>query len=70
VNLEILSSSANPVLAENIAKLLGVKLAPRILERFPDGELHIEIQQSLRGADMYLIQPTCPPVMSTFLSCF
>ncbi|HWP23610.1 MAG TPA: ribose-phosphate pyrophosphokinase-like domain-containing protein [Candidatus Binatia bacterium] len=49
VDPEILSGSANPVLAEKIAKLLGVKLAPRILERCPDGELHIEIQQSVHG---------------------
>ncbi len=49
VDPEILSGSANPVLAEKIAKLLGAKLAPRILERCPDGELHIEIQQSVHG---------------------
>ncbi|HXF75669.1 MAG TPA: ribose-phosphate pyrophosphokinase-like domain-containing protein, partial [Methylomirabilota bacterium] len=50
---------------KKIAKLFGVKLAPRILERFLDGELHIEIQQSLRG-----VQPTSPPVEEHFFELF
>lgn len=41
---------------------MGVQLTPRIVERFPDGELHIELQESVRGDDVYLVQPTCPPV--------
>jgi ribose-phosphate pyrophosphokinase len=49
-------------LAEEIGKKLRVPLAQRILERFPDGELHIEIQESVRGDDVYLVQPTCPLV--------
>jgi ribose-phosphate pyrophosphokinase len=39
-----------------------VQLAQCILERFPDGELHIELQESVRGHDVYLVQPTSPPV--------
>ena len=39
-----------------------MKLTQRILERFPDGELHIELQESVRGHEVYLVQPTCPPV--------
>jgi ribose-phosphate pyrophosphokinase len=39
-----------------------VQLAQRVLKRFPDGELHIELQESVRGDDVYLVQPTCPPV--------
>jgi ribose-phosphate pyrophosphokinase len=70
MSLEILSGSANYGLAEKIAKNLGVELAPRILERFPDGELHIEVQRSVRGCDVYLIQPTCPPVDEHFFELF
>lgn len=70
MSLEILSGSANYGLAEKIAKYLGVELAPRILERFPDGELHIEVQRSVRGSDVYLIQPTCPPVDEHFFELF
>ena len=62
MSLRILSGSANLPLAENIAEKLGVKLAQRILERFPDGELHVEVQESVRGHDVYIIQPTSPPV--------
>jgi ribose-phosphate pyrophosphokinase len=70
VSLEILSGSANYGLAEKIAKNLGVELAPRILERFPDGELHIEVQKSVRGSDVYLVQSTCPPVDEHFFELF
>lgn len=67
MSFKLLSGSANPKLAEQIANKLGVKLTMRILERFPDGELHIEIQESVRGHDVYLLQPTCPPVDANLL---
>jgi len=70
MSLEILTGSSNDALGEGVAKKLGVKLAPRILKRFPDGELNIEIQQSVRGCDVYLIQPTCPPVDEHFFELF
>src|SRR5512145_1304207 len=62
MSLILLAGSANVALAESVAANVGVQLARRILERFPDGELHIELQESVRGHDVYLIQPTCPPV--------
>jgi ribose-phosphate pyrophosphokinase len=70
MSLEILTGSSNYGLAEAVARNLGVELAPRILERFPDGELNIEIQQSVRGCDVYLIQPTSPPVDEHFFELF
>ena len=70
MSLEILSGSANIPLAENVATTLGVTPVQRILQRFPDGELHIEIQDSVRGCDVYLIQPTCPPVDEHFFELF
>jgi ribose-phosphate pyrophosphokinase len=70
MNLEIISGSANPALAEKVAKILGAGLAQRILARFPDGELHIQIEQSVRGCDIYLMQPTCPPVDEHFFELF
>jgi len=39
-----------------------VQLTPVALERFPDSELHVEVQESVRGHNVYIIQPTCPPV--------
>lgn len=62
MSLKILAGSANLALAQKIATKLGGELAQRILERFPDGELHIELQESVRGHDIYIVQPTCPPV--------
>jgi ribose-phosphate pyrophosphokinase len=62
MSLKILSGSANPTLAENLAAKAEVRLVERMLERFPDGELHIEIHESVRGHDVYIVQPTCPPV--------
>jgi ribose-phosphate pyrophosphokinase len=62
MSLKILAGSANVLLAENIARKLNVELVRRVLERFPDSELHIEIQESVRGHDVYLVQPTSPSV--------
>ncbi len=62
MNLKILSGTANLPLAEKIAEAVGVRRSQVLLERFPDSELHVEIQESVRGADVYIIQPTCPPV--------
>lgn len=58
----IISGSANPQLAQDIAGILGVPLLERNIERFPDGELKLRIASSVRGHDIYIIQPTCAPV--------
>lgn len=70
MSLEILSGSANVALANNLATALGLTPVQRILQRFPDSELHIEIQDSLRGCDVFLIEPTCPPVDEHLLELF
>ena len=62
MSLKVLSGSANLSLAEAVAKKIGVELTRRLLERFPDSEMHVEIQESVRGDDVYVIQPTSPPV--------
>jgi ribose-phosphate pyrophosphokinase len=58
----ILTGSANPVLGGDIAKRLGTALAACVLDRFPDGELQIELRESVRGKRVFLIQPTSAPV--------
>lgn len=58
----ILPGSSNESLARSIADLLGVPAVNRILETFPDGERRIEIMDSVRGDDVYLLQSTGPPV--------
>lgn len=57
----IFAGSANPALATAVAERTGVALGVRVLERFPDSELHIELQDSVRERDVYLIQPGSPP---------
>lgn len=60
--LRILSGSANPELAEAICDHLGCKLLPTISETFSDGEIRVEISANVRGADVFVVQPTCAPV--------
>lgn len=60
--LRLFSGSANIPLAQEIAHYLGIDLGPMVRKRFADGELYIQIQESIRGCDVYLIQPTCYPV--------
>jgi ribose-phosphate pyrophosphokinase len=60
--MTLLSGSANPALAAAVAARLGTPLAARILERFPDGELHVELRESVRGQQVFLFQPTSSPV--------
>ncbi len=45
-----------------MARYLGIDLGPMVRKRFADGELYIQIQESIRGCDVYLVQPTCHPV--------
>ncbi|MGQ9870621.1 ribose-phosphate pyrophosphokinase [Leptodesmis sp.] len=60
--LRLLSGSANVELSQEVARYLGVDLGPMVRKRFADGELYIQIQESIRGCDVYLLQPTCRPV--------
>ncbi|MCC6176217.1 MAG: ribose-phosphate pyrophosphokinase [Chloroflexi bacterium] len=65
--LKLLAGSANEPLAESVASRLSTRLADRELRRFPDGELHVEVRESVRGADTYLLQPTGPPTDANLL---
>jgi len=66
-SLTLLSGCANLSLAERIAQTLGVRLGVVSLHRFPDGELQVAVRDSLRGHDVYLVQPTTPPFEAHFL---
>lgn len=63
----LFTGSANPALAETVAAQLRVPLGRGAVERFPDGELHVEVHDSVRGQDLYLLQPTSPPVETHLL---
>jgi ribose-phosphate pyrophosphokinase len=60
--LRLFSGTSNPELAREIGAYLGIPDGPRVIKRFADGELYIQIQESIRGCDVFLVQPTCAPV--------
>ena len=60
--LSLLSGRANPALASEIASYLGVDLAAVSIADFPDGEISVRLEQNIRGRDVFIIQPTSPPV--------
>src|ERR671918_1835144 len=60
--LKLVSGNANRPLAEEIAQYLRVPLCDAEVSRFSDGEVFVQINENVRGADVFVIQPTCPPV--------
>jgi ribose-phosphate pyrophosphokinase len=60
--LRLFSGSANISLSQEVARYLGMDLGPMVRKRFADGEIYVQIQESIRGCDVYLMQPSCYPV--------
>ena len=60
--LKLFSGNANRPLAEEIAKTLQLPLGDADVSRFSDGEVYVQINENVRGQDVFVIQPTCPPV--------
>ena len=60
--LMLLSGNANLQLADEISKALGIELCDVAVTRFADGEVRVRIRETVRGADVFVIQPTSPPV--------
>lgn len=60
--LRLIAGSANPALAADVCALLGITQTPVNLKRFADGEIFVQIQENVRGADVFIMQSTCPPV--------
>ncbi len=59
--LKIFTGNSNRTLAEDICKSIGVPLGEATVTCFPDGETFVKINENVRGADVYIIQSTCPP---------
>lgn len=59
--LKLFSGRANPLLAKEIAWYMGLELGKINIKRFADGEIYVQLQESVRGCDVFLIQPTSPP---------
>src|SRR5438094_9728796 len=60
--LKVFSSSAHPELTRDIAAFLGVQPGQARLRRFPDSEVSFQIDENIRGTDVFIVQPTCSPV--------
>lgn len=58
----LIAGNANPELAQEIADHLNIKLCDAYIRRFGDGEVSVHIRETVRGCDVYIIQPTCTPV--------
>ena len=60
--IKLFTGNANPQLAKEIAENIGIPVGKAGVGKFSDGEIAINIEESVRGADVFVIQPVCPPV--------
>ncbi len=61
-DLKILSGTANPDLAKEVADYLELSVSPVKIQPFSDGEIYVQLQESVRGVDCFVVQSTCSPV--------
>ncbi|NUM60005.1 MAG: ribose-phosphate pyrophosphokinase [Bdellovibrionaceae bacterium] len=69
-NLKIFSGNSNTELAKKVAEAAGVKLGYSGVTSFADGEIQVEIHESVRGKHVFVIQSTCPPVNQNYMELF
>jgi len=69
-DLLLLSGTANPELSERIAREINIPLAEMQVTRFADGEFDVKIAESVRGKDVFVVQPTCHPVSDNLVQLF
>jgi ribose-phosphate pyrophosphokinase len=65
--LKLFSGNANRPLAEEIAQYLDVPVSDADVTRFSDGEVFVRVNENVRGADVFVVQPTCPPVNDSLM---
>ena len=63
----LFSGTANEALANEVAKYLEMPLSPVTIKRFSDGEISVQIAESVRGKDVFIIQPTCAPANANLM---
>ena len=66
-NLMVFTGNSNPVLADAIAKNIGVPLGYASISKFSDGEVSVELNENVRGKDVFIIQPTCAPTNDSIM---
>ena len=65
--LQVFTGNANPALARRVCERLEIELGAVTIRRFPDGEIDVKIDEDVRGRDVFVVQPTCPPVNETVM---
>jgi ribose-phosphate pyrophosphokinase len=65
--LRLFSGNANRALADEIAQYLKLPVSDAEVTRFSDGEVFVQVNENVRGADVFVVQPTCPPVNDTLM---
>ena len=65
--LAVFTGNANPELAEKMCQCLNVSLTNVLVSNFSEGEIRVQIQENIRGKDVFIVQPTCPPPNDTLM---
>ena len=60
--MAVFAGNANPEMAKKICENLSVRLTDVLVGRFSEGEIRVQIKENIRGKDVFIVQPTCPPV--------
>ena len=61
-DIKLFAGRSNPKLAQEIADHLGTTVGPMVIKNFADGEIYVQVKESVRGDDVFIIQPVCNPV--------
>ncbi|MCM2353930.1 MAG: ribose-phosphate pyrophosphokinase [Pseudobdellovibrio sp.] len=69
-NFKVFAGNTNRELAKQVCDILGIPLGESKVTSFNDGEIQVEIHESVRGKDVYVIQSTCPPVNQSYMELF
>ncbi len=68
--IKIIAGNSNLVFAQKVAEYAGIPLAKANISRFADGEIQVELLESVRGCNCFVIQSTCPPVNENYMELF
>ncbi len=61
-DIKLFAGRSNPQLAQEIADYLGTTIGPMLVKNFADGEIYVQVKESVRGDDVFILQPLCNPV--------
>jgi len=65
--LAVITGNANPVLAKEICQHLGIFVSKALVARFSEGEIRVQVEENVRGKDVFIVQPTCNPANDNFM---